>query len=94
MKEYGLREAFESARKFDEWWHQNVSIDVREEVMYLGFRNDYPIDLKKIKTHQDILSLTHHLLGKRWVSEMENGPYVLSKVISTICALKRLKLYE
>lgn len=94
LKAFGLKEAFENNERFDRWWSENVVLDVREEMIYLRFYNDYSINLKKIKTHQDILSWVHHLLGKQWISEYEDGPYILSRLIETICALKKVKLYK
>ena len=93
FKEYGLKEAFESGEDWDRWEAENIHLDVKNGLLILCFYNDYPIDLKKIKTHQDILRWTHHLLGKKWVSEYEDGPYVVRRIIEKLCALADLKLY-
>lgn len=77
-----------------DWEQHNLVIDTKNKLLVLRFYRDYAIDLRRARTHQQILDWVHHLLGKRIFHEHEDGCEVIARIAEILCAQAGLSLYE
>lgn len=79
---------------WDSWCKENLFLDHKNKLLVLRFYGDYAIDLRRARTHQQILDWVHHLLGKRIFHEHEDGCEVIARIAKILCGQAGLSIYK
>jgi hypothetical protein len=71
----------------DQFYQDNIEVDLERGVVMLYFKYPYEVDLDRIKNERDLLAWVIHLCGKHWMT-----PSYLKRFARTVAEVKGLTL--